>query len=613
MPFDDDGFVPRSASEIIEAYEEDAKDIFDVVNFSPSSILWQQMKIHAIDEYYYETLIQTCSEQLSIYNAVGEWLDKHGIECGITRKGAQFAQGYVDASTTIAGANTTIGAGAEFKSSLNSYLSDEATVIEYRIENTKLADGESYDYFSSDYPYVASVVQVLDENLNIIPSDVYEFDETYYNNIHWLTASSDYISKNEKYYVEVAGIVTRRIEVTSIASGVVSNSKIDEVTTSVTYPFLTVTNSIGISGGINKESDDVFRERLLHARRRNFTLDKVADIARGINGVRAIKVYQNKGVDQTSIIDWDDPLLGSNLTINQYPIKYSQAFVPGSLVLSLGQVTLQGRAVNAPPPLQLGVRLSTAGTGVGDYYNVATFSEENLKPGITGFQDMDFILKYNGLDLTKTYRMDVWLKQSEDGITGIDFGTNYWLLRTSAEGYGVGTRYDLYQVSGGTFVSMGSGVDLMFKSWYNGAAYSSILAPQDGFGFENLKTELDGMLDYVDGGGLSPIGIQYQILEASEVDIDIMGIIYLSELADFATVRTDIIANIETYLESLKTGDDVIYAMIEYQIMKHPQVINQKELYIKRSTVSDWEQKDVVLADVEIADLGTRNLQRGVG
>ena len=153
MPFDDDGFSPRTAEEIIADYEDKAKDIFDVVNLSVGSYLWKQMKIHAIDEYYYETLIQTASEQMSIQNAVGQWLNYHGIESGITRRGATRAQGYVDASATIAGSDIAVGANAEFKSSLNSYLTDDADTIEYRITMTKTLTGESYDYFSSDYPY----------------------------------------------------------------------------------------------------------------------------------------------------------------------------------------------------------------------------------------------------------------------------------------------------------------------------------------------------------------------------------------------------------------------------------------------------------------------------
>jgi len=612
MPYNDDGFTPRSAKEIIEDYEEKAKDIMDVVNFTPSSWLWQQMKIHSLDEFYYETLLETAAEQMSIRQAVGTWLDKHGIENGMPRRGATHAEGYVDCTATINGAPILIAQGAEFRSSLNSYLADEDSYIPYRIQGTKSKTGESYDYFSSDYPYAQSVVQVLKENLTVIPESVWEFDETYHNNIHWLDASSGYIIENEGYYVEVEGQVTRRVEVTSVASGAVSNAKVGEITNSVTYSFLTVTNSEDITSGTDKESDDVYRARQLEARYRTFTLAKVKDLASNIEGVRAVKVYQDKGVDQTSVLNWDSPTTGTVKRVDSYGLIWSQSFVPGDLVLSLGRITLSGRAVNAPPGIKCGIRLNTVQTGL--HLDETLIEEIDLIPGLTGFQDINFDLKYNGLDKTKTYRFDLWCHPPEDGVTGIDFATNYWEIRTSLESYGGGdSRYSLYKYVSGVAQEQPTGIHLMFKNWYNGAGYTVILSPEDGFGFENLKDVLDGQLDYIDGGGYSPVGIQYQILESEEIDIDIKGIIYVTELSDFATVREDVIANIESYLESLETGDNVIYSRIEYEIMKHPNVWRQKELYIKRSDQSVWEQEDIYLADDEIPDLGSRNLQRGVG
>ena len=613
MPFDDDGFSPRTSIQIIEDYEEKAKDLFTTVNFSPSSLMWQQMKIHALDEYYYETLLETAAEQMSMQEAVGAFLDRHGIECGIKRRGARHAQGYVDVTATIIGAPIHVGEGAEFKSSLNSYRSDENTTIDYMISLTKTKTGESYDYFSSDYPYIGSIVEIRDENNNVLSTSYYEFDTTYHNNIHWLEASSAALQENSNYRVQITGRVDRRVEVTSVESGVVSNAKVGEVSTSVTYPFLTVTNSVGISGGINKELDDKYKTRLLNARRRNFTLEKVESIANDIDGMRSATTYQDKGVDQTSVVDWDNPTLSTDVRVDSYNPTYSQSFVPGDLVLSLGRITLKGKPINSPPPIRCGVRLNLASTGQYLPDAISMIAEEDLDPTVTGYYDINFDLKYNSLDKTKTYRFDLWCHPSEDGATGIDFSTNYWTIRTTTEQYGVGgsNRYNLYRYSGGE-INMGTGVDLMFKSWYNGAAYTVTMATDDGFGFENLKLELDEMLDYVDGGGLSPIGIQYTIQEADEINVDIRGIIYVDTLADFATVREDVIKNIETYLESLSAGENVIYAKMEYEIMRHPSVTNQKELYIKRADSTIWHQDDLPILENEIADLGSRNLQRGI-
>jgi len=612
MPFTDEGFTPRSAREIVEDYEEKAKNIFTVVNFSPSSILWQQMKVHAIDEFYYETMLETASEQMSIRNAVGEWLDRHGIEAGLRRRGARHAQGYVDVSTNITGPSIGIPEGTQFSSSLNAYATDEADTIEFKILMSKGRTGESTDYFTNGYIYVNQIVNIFDEKDVTIPSSLYSLDPTYKNNIIWLAGSSGYLLENEQYYVQVQGTVTKQIEVTALTSGVVSNAKIGEVTTSVTYPYLSVANSRGISGGADREADDRYRERLLQAQRRQFTLEKVRDIAAGIDGVRAVKVTQDKGVDQTAVTDWDNPTNLGIIRADTYDTKISQSFVPGDLVLSMGRVTLKGRAVNNPPAVTCGVRLNTSPTGY--YLPDATkiMREIDLDPTITGFQDINFDMKYNGLDKTKTYRFDIYLHPSEDGITGFDASTHYWEFYTvSGAQYGSGPRYQLYTRSGVVWTGE-EDRDMMFKTLYNGAAYTVVLATEDGFGFVNLAAELEEALDYIDGGGLSPIGIQFVINEATEIDIDVKGIIYIDPLADFITIRDDVIANIETYLESLETGENVIYAEIEHQIMKHPSVVNQKEVYIKRSDTSIWAQDDINILDDEIPDLGTRSFQRGV-
>jgi len=115
-------------------------------------------------------------------------------------------------------------------------------------------------------------------------------------------------------------------------------------------------------------------------------------------------------------------------------------------VLSLGKITLRGRAENSPPPIRCGLRLSTAATGLVNYNAVGIFREEDLKPGLTGYQDIDIILKFNGMDKTKTYRADFWLHPSEDGITGIDFATNYWDMKITNEQYGASNqRYGFFK------------------------------------------------------------------------------------------------------------------------------------------------------------------------
>jgi len=152
---------------------------------------------------------------------------------------------------------------------------------------------------------------------------------------------------------------------------------------------------------------------------------------------------------------------------------------------------------------------------------------------------------------------------------------------------------------------------LVFKTHFKGAGFNVVISTDDGYGFNNIKLVVDDYLDYVEKGGYSPLCIQSYITESEEIFINIKSTIYISELADFATVRTEIESNIETYLENLDVGDNVVYARIHQEIMKHPQVINLKELKIKRADTGSYDELDLAISDDEIPDLGSSSFQRG--
>jgi len=154
----------------------------------------------------------------------------------------------------------------------------------------------------------------------------------------------------------------------------------------------------------------------------------------------------------------------------------------------------------------------------------------------------------------------------------------------------------------------------MFKTHFKGAGYTAIVATSDGYGFDNVKQELTGMLDYLGAStdpGYSPICIQSIIVESTEIDIDVKVVIYTTELADFSNVRREVEESVEEYLESLNVGDNVVYSKIYQIIMDHEQVPKLEDLYIKRYDSSEWVQHDVGIIDSEIPDLGTRSIQRG--
>jgi uncharacterized phage protein gp47/JayE len=614
---DEDGYERKTEIEILEEKEDQARNIFETVNYSISDQMWQWLKIIALERQEIEMLHEIGSEMQSISEATGIFLDKWGEECGISRKGATRSEGYVEVTATISGSPFTLQEGTQFKNQTTTYETDEEVAVPYTITMTKTKTGESDDYFSSDIDSVGAIVKILDENNNEIPSTYYTLDSVYKNNVQWTESSSAVLVKDENYTVYVSGSVTKRVEVTSTVAGVETVATVGSVTSCLTYPSLNCTNTEEIDGGADVESDENFRTRLLNARRRTFTLGKIKDIVLGIDGVRSAKVFQTVGTDQTSVADWDNPSIVEYKRIYGINPILSQNFVPGDQIATLGKITIYGRPVNDPPALYIGVKPNVASVATGTaYFDFAKIEKYELDQSVTGWRDIPVNLKYNGMDKTKTYRFDIWCDDPEN--SSFDWVTNYWLVAITDEGYRGDSRGALLNNAGATgsvnWVATGALRDLMFKTSFNGAGYEIILSPEDGYGFNNLANQVETYLDYVgrsSNPGYSPVCIQYTITESTEILIDVKGVIYISDIANFQNVRREIIDSIEYYLENLTVGENVTYSRIFQTIMDHALVNKLEDLYIKRSTDSTWVQHDLGLLDTEIADLGARSFQSG--
>ena len=621
MPYSDEyGYERKTEQEILKEKEDQARDIFETINYSISDQMWQWLKIIAIERQEIEMLHEIGAQMQSISEASGIFLDKWGEECGISRKGETNSQGYVEVTALIAGVAIQLQEGTQFKNQIITYESDEADSIPYSISMTKTKTGESDDYFDVSIDSVNAIVEIRDENGNIIPSSYYVLDSVYKNNVQWTESSSAVLIINESYTVYVSGNVTKRIEVSSTTTGVETVATVGSVTRCITYPSLICTNSEEIDGGADEEEDEAYRLRLQEARRRTFTLGKMSDIVLGIDGVRSAKVFQTVGTDQSSVADWDNPSITEYRRIYGVLPTLSQKFFPGDQIATLGRITLRGRPVNDPPPIYIGIKSDIDNTTTGSsYFDYSYIEKYELDQSVTGWRDIPVNVKYNGMDKTKTYRFDVWCKDPVN--TSFNWATNYWLLAITDEGYRPGnTRGDLLVNAGATgsvsWVATGANRDLMFKTSFNGAGFEIILSPEDGYGFNNLKTEVETYLDYVGASvnpGYSPICIQSTITESDEILIDIKGVIYISAIGDYNSTRIAVITRLETYLESLLAGDNVVYSKVFCAIMDCPLVTKTEDVYIKRSTQSElqWVQHDLGLLDTEIADLGARSFQRG--
>lgn len=613
MPYSKNGYERKTESEILSDLEERFSDLFDTMNNSPSDILWQWMKLTALERQEIELVNEVASEQCSIQTAQGVFLENWGIECGIEKKGDKKAEGYVlvEKDMTDEDIPFSISAGTRFVSAANAYLSDEDDEIPTYIQMTKSKTGESNDYFVSEIEYVGGIDKIIDSSGDEVDTSHYSLNSTYHNYIDWNVSSSSVLIKDEQYTVYVTGVVKKRIEVSSRDEGAETNASINTVTTCTDYPSLVVSNPEKIDGGADEESDQNYRERLLQARRRTFTIENIRDIILGLEGVRSCKVSQDVGTDQSSVDDWDNYSKSGELDITGTEPLYSQEFVPGDQIATLGRITLRGRPVNDPPALVCGIKRDVDSYSSGTYYDWSSLERYEIDQTSTGNRDLEFNVKYNGLDNTKTYRFDVWCENPKN--PSFDWSSNLWKIHTTDEGYIRGindSRGQFFSRVSGSLVYQGSGNDLVFKTHFNGAGFTVTLGVDDGYGFDNVKDSIETYLDYVEEGGYSPVCIQSTVIEASEIEIDVQGAIGITDLADFTNVRREVEEDIENYLESLTIGENVRYARIYQIIMDHDQVNNLKDLEIRREDSSDWGTTDLGLTTEEIADLGTTSFQR---
>jgi len=614
MSYDDYGYTRLTREEMIKEKEELYKELFDTINHTPSDIIWQWLKLSLYEREEIESLHEVASEMMSITGSAGAFLDKHGIECGIERKGETKSEGYVEVTKPISGVLFTIPAGTRFTSASNTYISDNDETILFEMEMLKGKTGESDDYFTEDIVSIAEILEIRDENRNLIDGSYYQLDPVYKNNVQWMEDSDEVLIENQKYYVYVNGNVVKRIEVSSELTGPDTRTSAGTVSTCVDIPTLSVTNAYDIEGGADTESDESYRSRLLQARRRTFTLGSIRDIINGLEGVRSCKVYQNTGVDQSSVDEWNDTgIIGTEIISGTTPC-FSQTFTPGDQIATLGKITLRGYPYNDPPAIICGVKNDISDISLSIYHDYKEVEKYELDQSTTGMVDIEFEVKYNNLDKTKSYRFDVWCRDPEDPY--FDWSQNYWRLALVSENYRSdlpASRGMLYEgsESGTIWTERGTGEDLMFKTHFNAAGFSAIISTEDGYGFTNIKTNVETLLDYIEEGGYSPICIQSTILESEEVLIDIMATIWISKLANFTDVRNAIVIRLEDYLETLEIGDNIVYSKIISTIQETPMVTNVKECFIKRSTSESWDEIDIGITNDEIPDIGTLSIQLG--
>ena len=591
-------FVKHSLEEIIKEIISNINSTMERANTSPSQYLYQLIKIVALRELEMEENMEYISSLVSIPECVGQGLDRWGIECGIPRKSAQFATGSVQ--LTMPPADTVIPKGSLFSTNNGiDYATNSAVNITTIIEMTR--DTDDTDVIPTPYSNVAAI-----EWCNSSASrNGEEYEEG--TDFNFANDTITWISDHKPptgsiYFIKVATSYTVTVDVTCVYSGIEGNVAPGSITinSSGISNITSVTNATQTSGGADVEDDEAYRVRLLAAKRRNFTLERIASIVNGVQGVRNVAVRQDVAVDQSVVSNWD--ILSGNSVpifpnIAVEPSTIMQTFVPGDDIVSLRGVTLYGKKIGNAPDLKISLHYYSSGQATSDLTPALAdgrFDPDNLDPDHpTAVQDLYIPIKYGGFDNTRTYALLI----SQSGATT----SAYWQLRYYS-GYDPDPenpwRGQLFVDYSGT--TNPTDYDLAFKTHFGGASYTVQTAIEQNADWDEVKEEIEGLLDYEEGEGFSPVGIQYNVVRADEVYVYVQSKLYIEKLYDFATIASNIEANINTYVNSLKAGESVVWSKIMGIIMSEPGVKKATETYIKRPE-TDWGQVDVPIADGEIA------------
>lgn len=621
------GFYKRTPLQIETDYQDSASGVFEEINFSPGDVLYQISKVIKLREYHNELNIEAIVSGLSVQTAYGIFLDKLGENKGIFRKGKQKAGGYVHLTFTPPDAGATYNlSGTQYLTKTNLTFvrtTNGYETIQRYIPFTRGAG--TIDPIPYPYVWLTGIGYINNESDGSGATDYTPTWNQTMQYFNWSGVGGG--TTGMTYYVEVTGQMRYKEDVGAETAGSgynVGANTITSWTNNATLPSnTTVNNPYSLTGGASYESDDDYRERILRAVNRTFTLKNIRDIAYGINGVRAAHVYQALGTDINTVSGaWktETPsITGGYISITgTYSggyndisgAMYSQRWTPTQGIIGLKQTILRGARIGFPPPLVLGLREQDEDS----YLASGTFDTFDVSPPAASGQDLDIDIKYLDLDHTVEYRFDLWCND-QTGASGAGYwGSNYWKIYTTSGldmsgNMGSDITGYLYAPDG----TVDSSGNLIMKTKYGTAAFKIDLAVKDGYSYDEIENTLDEKLDWVDGSGYAPVGVDYSINEATKVPIYYTCTIYINDNvgASLSTIKDRIDNKVEAYVEGLEPGENVVYSEIYKIIMNDKDIWRIGDFKIYESGGSHLEDEDIHIDDDEVSIFQSSTVNRG--
>lgn len=606
--FTEEGYVPRDPIQLMEQYEDIASDIMGPIDYGPGSLLYQIFKVCRNREYEMELQIESMVNNMTLENARGIWLDKHGQNRGVFRKGSQKSEGtvYLTVEPPELGSTYQLRGITYFSSDDQSFERSEGP-YSVRRYITITRGKTSKDGLPNPYVSITGVGFInsdSDGNGTSYTGDTtFDPDNQYFE---WIDEPS--ISTGDKYYVEVTTGMTISDDVVAVEGGTGANvgSHMINSFTDNTSPYVPnssiVDNPAPTFGGSDEEPDDVYRDRIERAENSRFTLKNIRSIAEGINGVKAAYVYNADMTDHATITgtwsyDTDGMTDGIEVSGTYSHVSgemWNQEFSPNEGIPNITRLVLYGKRIGHPPPMVVGLLQK----GESTYETSGTFDTYDVKPPATGYQDLSVNLEYMDMDHTENYQFDFWCAEKTGFEDLSDFENDYWYLVTGGISGTLAGEHQLNDMTGEYHDN------LMFKTRAAQAGVKIDLALKDGYQFSNIESELNNYLDDVYGSGYAVAGMDYIIDEATEVDIYAKATLYVDpeSLTSWSEVKGRVDNKIEKYINGLRPGDNVVYSKVYYNIMRVPEIWRVSDFYIYEDGGSYLRDEDINIRRGEIAN-----------
>lgn len=598
MSFTTTGFQIEAYADIVSRIYNNFKDVLPSLNFTADNLITHWQEIMAAEDKNSQMRIQEAINNFSVGGATGIYLNNFGDEAGLYRKGAHYSYG--DVVCTGPSDGDIIPISTKFATDGNKeYIATESVTMSKYIPINKSATMEDV------IPNPFSNIGISGLYPNASPENpISNSDYSYANDtITWSNTGTT--TEGVQFYLLPSGNISVDVAVKSTVYGSSGNTELNTIiinSDNISY-IEEVTNPISFSFGADTESDKDWRYRLKRATRKTFSFGRVYSLVTQLDGVKGARVYQVTNSDNSTLSNWEYVTGWTGVTSEATGWDWlAFSFYPSADIATLGEVVLHGRTHGTPPKLNAYIKDHSSGkyvTGLEDVYKSAYIEQTDLdRDEYNTWQDIKIPLKYNGIDSTKTY--GVYLYQS-----GAD-ATNTWGLSMQ-----VGITSNDYRNQTATGHAWSTTEQLNRKTMYKAPAYNIEVVPREGYTFSEIEDSIEGLLDYVDQEGNSPVCIQYNINEATKVYLSLSVKIYVEKDRTFSVVTSEITDKLDLYLDSLIPGENVIYSQIEKIILNVDGVLKESDLRLNidgGTWVTRETENDISISDNEYVSLNTATL-----